>query len=77
METVTLELTPEDRALLSHLAQDRGVSESQVVHEALTHLVGGLTNEDRLRRFRKAAGIWKDRTDLPDWDALRAECDRV
>jgi hypothetical protein len=76
METVTLEMTPEDRSLLSHLAQDRGLTESQVVHEALTQLVGGMTNEERLRRFRQARGIWKDRTDLPDWEALRAECDR-
>ncbi|WLD14763.1 hypothetical protein [Planctellipticum variicoloris] len=48
-----------------------------MVHEALTQLVGGMSNEERLRRFRQAAGIWKDRTDLPDWEALRAECDRV
>lgn len=76
METVTLELSSEDRVLLSSLAQDRGLTESQVVHEALTQLVGGMTNEERLRRFRQARGIWKDRTDLPDWEALRAECDR-
>lgn len=77
METVTLELSSEDRVLLSSLAQDRGLTESQVVHEALTKLVGGMSSEERLRRFRQARGIWKDRTDLPDWEALWAECDRV
>ena len=29
-----------------------------------------------LRALRKARGLWKDRSDLPDFSALRAEFDR-
>jgi hypothetical protein len=32
--------------------------------------------EVRREMLRKSAGIWKDRTDLPDFDKLRAEADR-
>ena len=32
--------------------------------------------EVRQKMLEKSAGIWKDRTDLPDFDKLRAEADR-
>jgi hypothetical protein len=32
--------------------------------------------EVRRQKLLKSAGIWKDRTDLPDFDKLRAEADR-
>jgi hypothetical protein len=32
--------------------------------------------EVRRQKLAKSAGIWKDRTDLPDFDKLRAEADR-
>lgn len=31
---------------------------------------------DRLAKLRQACGIWRDRDDLPDFEALRREWDR-
>lgn len=30
----------------------------------------------RLARLREGRGLWSQRNDLPDWDALRRELDR-
>ena len=32
--------------------------------------------EDRRKLREQAAGMWRDRTDLPDFEALRREFDR-
>ena len=32
--------------------------------------------QDRLAKLRQACGIWRDRDDLPDFEALRREWDR-
>jgi hypothetical protein len=32
---------------------------------------------DRLELMRQARGIWKERNDLPNFDRLRSEFDRV
>ena len=32
---------------------------------------------DRLKLLQQARGIWKDRTDLPDFRQIRRELDRV
>jgi hypothetical protein len=33
-------------------------------------------HQERLRKLRAARGLWKDRSDLPDFVALRREWDR-
>ena len=35
-----------------------------------------LTAAARLEKFRQARGLWKDRDDLPDLQAMRREFDR-
>lgn len=36
----------------------------------------GTTREVNGERIRRAAGMWKDREDLPDFDAMRLEWER-
>ena len=54
-------LTERQRDELAAIAKTAGKKQSELIREAV---------------LREAAGIWKDRTDLPDFKATRAEWDR-
>ncbi|MBW1979800.1 MAG: ribbon-helix-helix domain-containing protein [Deltaproteobacteria bacterium] len=69
-------LTERQRDQLSALAKAVGKKQSELIREAIDRLID---QEGRGRReavLRQAAGIWKDRRDLPDFEAARAEWDR-
>ena len=69
-------LTERQRDELAAIAKTVGKKQSQLIREAVDRLID---EEGRGRRetvLREAAGIWKDRTDLPDFRAMRAEWDR-
>ena len=69
-------LTERQRDELAAIAKIVGKKQSELIREAVDRL---LDEEGRGRRetvLREAAGIWKDRTDLPDFRATRAEWDR-
>ncbi|MEP7234352.1 MAG: CopG family transcriptional regulator [Ignavibacteriota bacterium] len=62
---------------LSALAQEKGMKKEDLILEAVEKLVHNeLTAEAILAKRRRAFGIWKDRTDLPDFVALRKSMDR-
>jgi Arc/MetJ-type ribon-helix-helix transcriptional regulator len=61
---------------LAAIAKAAGKKQSEFIREAVYRLID---QEGRSRReavLREAAGIWKDRTDLPDFKATRAEWGR-
>jgi hypothetical protein len=63
--------------LLSTLASDQGKKKEDIIVEAVeAYVKKPLTQEERLALRRSARGMWKDRTDLPDFDALRKSMDR-
>ena len=69
-------LTERQRDELAAIAKAAGKKQSELIREAIDRLID---QEGRSRRevvLREAAGIWKDRTDLPDFKATRAEWDR-
>lgn len=69
-------LTECQRDELVAIAKIAGKKQSELIREAVDRLID---QEGRSRReavLREAAGIWKDRTDLPDFKATRAEWDR-
>jgi len=71
-----LYLTEHQRDELAAIAKIAGKKQSELIREAVDRLID---QEGRSRReavLREAAGIWKDRTDLPDFKAARAEWDR-
>ena len=69
-------LTERQRNELAAIAKSVGKKQSELIREAVDRLI------DRSARFRReavlheAAGIWKDRKDLPAFKAMRAEWDR-
>ena len=69
-------LTEEERQALAALAASTGRTQSDLIREAVDHYVAEHRREARLALLEQAFGMWKDRTDLPDFAGLRREMDR-
>ena len=76
MATAEIHLSDSESAALKTLAKLTGRTEAELLHEAVERLLNHPNGKDRLALLRKAKGIWKDRTDLPDLRELRAELER-
>jgi hypothetical protein len=69
-------LTERQRDELAAIARVAGKKQSQLIREAIDRLIDQEGHSRREAVLREAAGIWKDRTDLPDFQAVRVEWDR-
>jgi hypothetical protein len=69
-------LTSDERAGLELLAENKGVKVSELIHMAVSHLLEQSLPARRDAVLKAAAGLWKDRNDLPDFGAIRSEWDR-
>jgi hypothetical protein len=69
-------LTKQQRDELAGIAKTVGKKQSELIREAVDQLIDRAGSRRRDLVLREAAGIWKDRTDLPDFRAVRAEWDR-
>ncbi|MFA5905519.1 MAG: CopG family transcriptional regulator [Desulfobacula sp.] len=69
-------LTEHQRDELAAIAKSIGKKQSEFIREAIDQLIHQTGGGHRESVLRKAAGIWKNRTDLPDFDEIRSEWDR-
>ena len=69
-------LTERQRDELAAIARAVGKKQSELIREAVDRLIDQAGRIRRETVLREAAGIWKNRTDLPDFKATRAEWDR-
>jgi Arc/MetJ-type ribon-helix-helix transcriptional regulator len=69
-------LTEQQRDELASITKTLGKKQSELIREAVDQLIDRAGSGRRDVVLREAAGIWKDRTDLPDFKAVRAEWDR-
>ena len=69
-------LTERQRDELAAIARALGKKQSELIREAVDRLIDQVGRIRREAVLREAAGIWKDRKDLPDFEATRAEWDR-
>lgn len=69
-------LTEHQRDELATMAKSAGKKQSELIREAIDRFIKHAGSSHRELVLRKAAGIWKDRTDLPDFKSIRAEWDR-
>jgi hypothetical protein len=76
MRRTQIYLTDEERKALRAIADRLGQSQSEVIRAAVDRYVDHYREGNRLDLLRQARGIWKDRTDLPDFSAIRNELDR-
>ena len=76
MLTAQITLSNSEEEALQAMTQTTGKTQETLLHEAVRQFLGPTPPENRLSLLRQARGMWKDRTDLPDFRALRAEMDR-
>jgi len=69
-------LTERQRDELAAIAKTSGKKQSELIREAVDRLIDQTGSSRRKTVLREAAGIWKNRKDLPDFKATRAEWDR-
>ncbi len=69
-------LTESQRDKLLAISRAMGKKQSELIREAIDRLIAQTSHNQREVVLRKAAGIWKERTDLPDFRAIRSEWDR-
>jgi hypothetical protein len=72
-----LNLSEQERHVLQEISRRTGKTEGELIREAVDQLINGFQVENRLALMQQAKGIWKDRGDLPAFEDLRREWDRV
>lgn len=69
-------LSEQDRQALRELSDSTGKPMSELIREAIDLLVRRSGYAGKKAVLRSLAGIWRDRTDLPDFEAVREEWER-
>ena len=72
MQVDQLILSPADSEAVRQLAQRTGKGEDELLHEAVATLMQQASTTNRLAALRQARGMWEHRTDLPDFEQMRA-----
>ena len=69
-------LTEEEKAGLGVLAKTTGKKQAELIREAVDHFIDSASGQRRDAVLDQAAGMWRDREELPDFDAARSSWDR-
>ena len=69
-------LTEEERRGLGALVQATGKKQAQLIREAIDRLLDTVSDRRRASVLNSAAGMWRNRRDLPDFEATRQSWDR-
>ena len=69
-------LTDKQRTEIAAIAKNTGKKKSEIIREAIDRLIDQAGQNQKKATLREAAGIWKNRDDLPDFRAIRSEWDR-
>jgi hypothetical protein len=69
-------LTDKQRKELLFIAGKTGKKQSEIIREAIDCLIEQSGRNRQKTSLQDAAGIWKNRKDLPDFRALRSEWNR-
>ena len=69
-------LTKHEREGLALLTKTTGMKLSELIREAVNRLIDQSSPANREAMLKNAAGIWKDRDDIPDFDLSRSDWNR-
>lgn len=70
-------LTEKQRSELIAMSRRQGKRQSELIREAVDRFLASSSSQRRRDAVCAAAGMWKNRGDIPDFDAVRAEWDRA
>lgn len=78
MPQVMIDLTPENSLRLEMFVRQTGKSQDELLNRAVEQLdvAESGVSDDWKEAWRKAAGMWRDRDDLPDFQEIRKSWDR-
>lgn len=69
-------LTEQERDGLGTVAKSTGRKQSELIREAVDRFLDLAQGNRRAAILKEAAGLWRDRDDLPDFGAARRSWDR-
>ncbi len=69
-------LTEQERLGLDRVALSTGKKQSELIREAVDRFLEQMSSEWRNDVLKEAAGLWRNREDLPDFEAERLSWDR-
>jgi Arc/MetJ-type ribon-helix-helix transcriptional regulator len=69
-------LTEEERRGLDNMSRVTGRKQSELIREAVDRLLDLAEGSQRDAVLQEAAGLWRDRKDLPDFAAVRRSWNR-
>jgi hypothetical protein len=69
-------LMDEERDGLNAIAKSTGKKQSELIREAVDRYLDVRKANRRVSILNDAAGMWKDRSDLPDFGKVRRSWDR-
>jgi predicted transcriptional regulator len=76
MTVTAIKLTGDEVRRLNDLATRRGETVEKLTRLAVVDFLDRHESDDWRTVLLAASGLWADRTDLPDFQELRAEVDR-
>ena len=69
-------LTDDERKGLQILAKSTGRNQAELIREAVDRFLEAASDKQRANVLNKAAGLWKNRRDLPEFSTIRRSLDR-
>ena len=76
MNRTQIYLTEAEQGALRSLSKASGRSQSELIREAIDRFLAEARPQSQRAALMAAAGLWRDRTDLPELADLRAESER-
>ena len=69
-------LTDKQRAELLTISKTLGKKQSELIREAVDYYIDYISNDRKKAVLQEAAGLWKNRDDLPNFDDMRKDLQR-
>lgn len=76
MVRTQVHLTEDERDGLEAVAKSTGKKQSELIRDALDRFLDMAQGCQRVAILKEAAGLWRNRRDLPDFSAARRSWDR-
>ncbi len=74
--TMNIDLTESQYQTIQAVSDVNGLDQTELIHQAIIQWIEKQQVKNRRDRLRAARGLWKNRTDLPDFQKLRNEWNR-